>query len=69
MFLHCQTMATEHAIVGLIRKAHGIRGEVTVELVTDEPERLFAPGARLIAGTADGDPAVPRRSGIPARPI
>lgn len=35
-------------VVGRIGKPHGIRGEVTVELRTDEPERRFAPGARLV---------------------
>lgn len=44
-------------IVGRIRKPQGIRGEVTVELLTDEPDRFFAEGARLFAGTVDGDPA------------
>lgn len=34
-------------VVGRIGKAHGIRGEVTVEVRTDEPERRFAPGSRL----------------------
>ncbi len=43
------------AIVGRIRKPQGIRGEVTVELLTDEPERFFAPGSRVFAGTITGD--------------
>src|SRR5665213_2852558 len=43
------------AIVGRIRKPQGIRGEVTVELLTDEPERFFAPGSRVFAGTIQGD--------------
>ncbi|MEW2327094.1 ribosome maturation factor RimM, partial [Micromonospora chersina] len=30
-------------IVGRIGKPHGIRGEVTVEVRTDEPEARFAP--------------------------
>lgn len=51
------TQTTEFAIVGRIRKPQGIRGEVTVELLTDEPERLFAPGARVFAGTITGDVA------------
>ncbi|WP_172898509.1 ribosome maturation factor RimM [Micromonospora rifamycinica] len=34
-------------IVGRIGKPHGIRGEVTVEVRTDEPEARFAPGAVL----------------------
>jgi 16S rRNA processing protein RimM len=35
--------------VGRIGKAHGLRGEVVVSLITDRLERL-APGATLIAG-------------------
>lgn len=42
-------------LVGRIRKAQGIRGEVTVETLTDEPEAVFAAGRRLYAGTVDGD--------------
>ncbi len=34
-------------IVGRIGKPHGIRGEVTVEVRTDEPETRFAPGVVL----------------------
>ena len=34
-------------VVGRIGKPHGIRGEVTVDVRSDEPERRFAPGARL----------------------
>jgi 16S rRNA processing protein RimM len=33
--------------VGRIGKPHGIRGEVTVEPFTDEPDIRFAPGAQL----------------------
>jgi 16S rRNA processing protein RimM len=43
------------AIIGRIRKPQGIRGDVTVELFTDEPERFFAPGSRVFAGTITGD--------------
>ncbi|WP_428966991.1 ribosome maturation factor RimM [Micromonospora fluostatini] len=35
-------------IVGRIGKPHGIRGEVTVEVRTDEPEARFAPGSVLV---------------------
>jgi len=50
----------EYAIVGLIRKAQGIRGEVIVEPLTDKPDVVFASGSRVFAGTHDGDPAVSR---------
>ena len=42
-------------IVGRVRKAHGIRGEVVVEVITDAPDAVFAPGRRVFAGTAAGD--------------
>ena len=34
-------------VVGRIGKAHGLRGEVTVEVRTDDPDLRFAPGAVL----------------------
>ena len=46
---------TSHAIVGRVRRAHGVRGEVVVQLLTDAPDAIFAPGARLFAGTIAGD--------------
>ena len=42
-------MNTE-TIVGVIGRPHGVRGEVTVEVRTDEPERRFAPGQVLRDG-------------------
>ena len=50
----------EYAIVGLIRKAQGIRGEVVVEPLTDKPDVVFASGSRVFAGTPDGNLAVVR---------
>jgi 16S rRNA processing protein RimM len=34
-------------VVGRIGRAHGIRGDVAVDVRTDDPERRFAPGATL----------------------
>ena len=45
----------EFIIVGRVRKAHGIRGEVVVEPITDAPDAVFASGRRVFAGTAAGD--------------
>ena len=45
----------DHVIVGRIRKAHGIRGAVIVEPITDAPAAVFAAGRRVLAGTPDGD--------------
>ncbi|WP_232549732.1 ribosome maturation factor RimM [Propioniciclava soli] len=41
-------MASEiDVLVGTVGRAHGLRGEVSVHVRTDEPERRFVPGARL----------------------
>ena len=45
----------EFIIVGRVRNAHGIRGELVVEPITDTPDTIFAPGRRVLAGTAGGD--------------
>ena len=45
---------TVDVVVGRIGKPHGIRGEVTVEVRTDEPERRFATGAALRAEPRGG---------------
>ena len=37
-------------VVGRVGRAHGIRGDVSVEVRTDEPERRFARGAVLHGG-------------------
>ena len=42
-------------IVGRIRKAHGVRGEVVVECITDAPDAVFASGHRVFAGTVAGE--------------
>jgi 16S rRNA processing protein RimM len=39
----------ERLIVGRIAKAHGLNGEVAIEVVSDAPDR-FASGARVFAG-------------------
>ncbi len=43
-------------VVGRIGKAHGIRGDVTVEVRTDEPDRRFAVGSTIY--TQDDAPLV-----------
>ena len=51
------TSPTELLVVGRVRRAHGIRGELVVETLTDEPDAVFAPGRRVFAGTTTGTPA------------
>jgi 16S rRNA processing protein RimM len=45
--------------VGRISRPHGIRGEVLVEVRTDDPDERFAPGKVLIteSGASSSDPA------------
>jgi 16S rRNA processing protein RimM len=43
-------------VVGRIGRPHGVRGEVTVEVRTDDPDLRFAPGAVLHTDPADRGP-------------
>lgn len=45
-------MKPERLVVGRIAKAHGIRGEVAIDVLSDEPAR-FTPGARVFAGESE----------------
>jgi 16S rRNA processing protein RimM len=47
-------------LVGRIGKPHGLRGHVTVDVRTDEPERRFTPGAVLRAEAPKGSAFAPR---------
>lgn len=42
------------ASVGRVRRPHGVRGELVVEALTDEPGAIFAPGRRVFQGTHEG---------------
>ena len=44
---------TIEVVVGVIGHAHGVQGEVAVELRTDEPDRRFASGQQLRAEDSD----------------
>ena len=48
-------MSTEYYLVGRVRRAHGLRGELVVEALTGAPDAIFAAGRRVFAGTRDGD--------------
>jgi 16S rRNA processing protein RimM len=47
-------MADTEVVVGRVGKPHGVKGEVSVEVRTDEPERRFAVGAVLRTRTPQG---------------
>ncbi|GAA0409572.1 ribosome maturation factor RimM [Microbispora corallina] len=49
-------------VVGRIGRPHGVRGEVTVEVRTDEPDRRFAPGATLATDPAGAGPLTVERA-------
>ena len=40
-----------HVVIGRIGRAHGIRGELNVDIRTDEPDRRFAPGSSVVCGS------------------
>ncbi|HEV7651119.1 MAG TPA: ribosome maturation factor RimM [Actinophytocola sp.] len=46
-------MTTTQLLVGRVAKAHGIGGELTVDVHTDAPDERFAPGAVLSARLRD----------------
>ena len=52
----------EHLVVGQVTKPHGTKGEVFVWPLTDRPVEMFAVGAGVIVGDANGEaPASPER--------
>ena len=53
---------TIDVVVGRIGKPHGLRGDVTIDVRTDEPERRFAPGTVLAV-------EAPRGSASPLRTV
>lgn len=53
--------APEFIIVGRVRKAHGVRGDLVVEPITDAPGVIFASGRRVFAGSVSGDPLPSRQ--------
>jgi 16S rRNA processing protein RimM len=50
-------------VVGRIGRPHGIRGDVTVEVHTDDPDARFAPGAMLLTDPAERGPLTVARTG------
>jgi 16S rRNA processing protein RimM len=55
-------MSSTEVVVGRVGRAHGIRGEVSVELRTDEPDRRFSAGVVLrTQAPQGGEPHGPGR--------
>jgi len=49
--------SAELIAVGRVRRAHGVRGELVVEILTDAPGAVFVPGRRVFMGTERGSRA------------
>ena len=49
-------VSPDTVVVGRIGRPHGVRGEVTVEVRTDDPDLRFTPGAVLRTDPADRGP-------------
>ena len=66
-------MATREdlVIVGRVRRPHGVRGEVLIEPLTDEPDAVYASGRRVFGGTVDGpmDDEAPVLTVLETRPF
>lgn len=45
---------SDYYVVGRVRRAHGIRGELVVETLTDAPDAVFASGRRVFVGDVEG---------------
>jgi 16S rRNA processing protein RimM len=43
-----------YVIVGRVRNVHGLKGELVIEPITDEPDEIFSPGRRVFAGNVRG---------------
>lgn len=48
--------APTHLAVGLLRKPHGVQGDVLVYPLTDAPEEVFRPGRQLLVLDRNGAP-------------
>jgi 16S rRNA processing protein RimM len=48
--------STDTVVVGRIGRPHGVRGQVTVEVRTDDPDLRFAPGVTLLTEPAARGP-------------
>ena len=48
-----RTPPPDRLVVGRVLRPHGVKGELSVEILSDAPER-FAPGAELGVGDPDG---------------
>lgn len=53
---------SEPLVVGRIARPHGVRGEVGIDVRTDEPETRFAPGTRIATAPPANGPLTVERA-------
>jgi 16S rRNA processing protein RimM len=58
-------------IVGRVRRPHGLHGELVIEIMTNEPDAVYASGRRVFGGTisGDADPDAPELTVTQTRPF
>jgi 16S rRNA processing protein RimM len=56
----CDSPHRTQVVVARIGKAHGLRGEVTVQVLTGAPDERFVPGATFVTEPATAGPLVLR---------
>jgi 16S rRNA processing protein RimM len=49
------TAREDLVVVGRVRRPHGVRGELLIEVMTDEPDAVYASGRRVFGGSVNGD--------------
>ncbi|WP_019634832.1 ribosome maturation factor RimM [Actinomadura atramentaria] len=49
-------MSEQPLVVGRVGRPHGVRGEVTIDVRTDDPDLRFAPGAEIATDPAAAGP-------------
>jgi 16S rRNA processing protein RimM len=47
------TTRDDLVVVGRVRRPHGVGGELLIEILTDEPDAVYASGRRVFGGTVE----------------
>ncbi|MEV5828302.1 ribosome maturation factor RimM [Spirillospora sp. NPDC052242] len=55
-------MVSDPIVIGRIGRPHGIRGEVTLDVRTDDPDVRFAPGTEIATDPASAGPLTVERA-------
>ncbi|GAA4074769.1 ribosome maturation factor RimM [Actinomadura miaoliensis] len=50
------TEPADQLVIGRVGRPHGVRGELTIDVRTDDPDRRFAPGTELATDPAAAGP-------------